>query len=94
MVLNCKYTALKESSTDNSTDASSNLNRRPKQFDGSGDGNTDLDEPEGIVSGGQIHNRLLFDYQWFKCTLFIPSHLLPTTNQSFSKPRDPLPPFR
>ena len=85
---------MKESSTDNSTDASSNLNRRPKQFDGSGDGNTDLDEPEGIVSGGQIHNRLLFDYQWFKCTIFIPSHLLPTTNQSFSKPRDPLPPFR
>ena len=63
---------MKESSTDNSTDASSNLNRRPKQFDGSGDGDTDLDEPEGIFSGGGIHNRLLFDYQWFKCTFLFP----------------------
>ena len=68
----CKNTALKESSTDNSTDASPNLNRRPKQFDGSGDGNTDLDESEGIFSGGRIHNRLLFDYQWFKCTFLFP----------------------
>ena len=59
----CKFTALKEYSTDNSTDDTSNLNRRPKQFDGSGDGSKDLEEPEGIFSGGRKHSRLLFDYR-------------------------------
>ena len=80
---------MKESSTDNSTDASSNLNRRPKQFDGSGDGNTDLDKPEGIYSGGQIHNRLLFDYQWFKLLFLFPAiccqqPILAQTTRSFA----------
>ena len=54
---------MKEYSTDNSTDDTSNLNRRPKQFDGSGDGSKDLEEPEGIFSGGRKHSRLLFDYR-------------------------------
>ena len=84
---------MKESSTDNSTDASSKLIRRPKQFDGSGDDNKDVEEPEGIFSGGPKHNRLLFDYHWFRCILLIPSHLMPPSTQPAPIPHDPLPFF-